>query len=150
MLLLGRRCWPASTAASWRTVHSASFRGIAPRRNPSFHDLAGDLKGLPAFKTRGEDVRVIYEPVEFYQTLLVSISNKSISLEVGLTEVERAASDLDGEAENLYRVFVYWQGGDRTCKFFVVYTALQLGNMLMILCYSRLKLCGQPLAKIQH
>lgn len=42
-------------------------------RNPSFHNLVGELSDkIPSFKTRGEEVRVIYEPREFYDTLLVS------------------------------------------------------------------------------
>ena len=40
-------------------------------RHPAFKLLAHDVKTLPRFRTRGRDVRIVYEPEDFYATLLV-------------------------------------------------------------------------------
>lgn len=53
----------------------SSWKIIRPR-HPAFADLGAALTSLPRFRTRGEDIRVIYEPTEFYRTLLVSSDSR--------------------------------------------------------------------------
>lgn len=77
VMLLGRLssrrvACPASSASSWRTVSQLAPRVVRPR-HPAFLDQNASLSGLPEFRTRGDDVRVIYEPTEFYTTLLVRL-----------------------------------------------------------------------------
>jgi hypothetical protein len=71
-----RQLSPTSSAASWRLIHHA--HAVAPLivrpRHPAFQDLSSSLQALPEFRTRGDDVRVIYEPTDFYATLLVRSS----------------------------------------------------------------------------
>ena len=68
---------PIAPAASQFEFQRRSFAGKAWRivrpRHPAFADLGAALTDLPRFRTRGEDVRVLYEPAEFYEALLVSL-----------------------------------------------------------------------------
>ncbi|BGP36216.1 CDP-diacylglycerol--glycerol-3-phosphate 3-phosphatidyltransferase [Rhodotorula kratochvilovae] len=88
-------------------VHpSRSYYASAPplhaefERHPAFVDLSSELAsaGLPAFAAHGETgVRVLYEPKEFYQTLLDKIRNARrrifiASLYVGKEEKELVAA----------------------------------------------------------
>ncbi|KAK4705960.1 hypothetical protein P7C70_g250, partial [Phenoliferia sp. Uapishka_3] len=62
-------------------------------RHPAFRVLAGELASLPEFKTRGRDVRILYDPADFYSTLLHRIANARrrifiASLYVGKEETE--------------------------------------------------------------
>ena len=58
-----------------RSIQRRAFAGKAWRivrpRHPAFADLGAALTDLPRFRTRGEDVNVLYEPAEFYEALLV-------------------------------------------------------------------------------
>lgn len=75
-----------SSAQSWivrscpytgGSVGRATLRPAAEfERHPAFRQLDRDLDeaGVPCFPARGEDVRVLNDPSEFYQTLLVSLS----------------------------------------------------------------------------
>lgn len=53
-----------------RSFAGGAWRIVRPR-HPAFADLGAALTDLPRFRTRGEDVRVLYEPSEFYEALLV-------------------------------------------------------------------------------
>ncbi|KAL8279179.1 hypothetical protein RQP46_008435 [Phenoliferia psychrophenolica] len=62
-------------------------------RHPAFKLLSSDVKTLPRFRTRGRDVRIVYEPEDFYATLLHRIANARrriffASLYVGKEEKE--------------------------------------------------------------
>lgn len=55
-----------------RLVHGG--RLLEQPRHPAFQDLSDSLVQLPEFPARADDVRIIYSPKDFYQTLLVSLS----------------------------------------------------------------------------
>lgn len=62
---------PPPCPACWtQALHHSAWRIVRPR-HPAFADLGAALTELPRFRTRGEAVRVLYEPREFYETLLV-------------------------------------------------------------------------------
>lgn len=60
-------------------TRNASTRAVRPDpapslRHPAFQDLEDRLGRLPCFRARAHDcVKVLYEPQEFYQSLLVSV-----------------------------------------------------------------------------
>lgn len=83
-----RRLRPSpARLGSWWIVRSCPYTGssvgratLRPaaefERHPAFRQLDRDLDeaGVPCFPARGEDVRVLQDPSEFYQTLLVRLS----------------------------------------------------------------------------
>ncbi|GAA5999906.1 CDP-diacylglycerol--glycerol-3-phosphate 3-phosphatidyltransferase [Rhodotorula paludigena] len=104
------------TPSAWRVVFAARrhYYARAPplhaefERHPAFADLSSqlDAAGLPAFATHGKGgVRVLYEPKEFYQTLLdkVRTAQRRIfiaSLYVGKEEKELVAALHDALRRN--------------------------------------------------
>ncbi|KAI5480805.1 CDP-diacylglycerol-glycerol-3-phosphate 3-phosphatidyltransferase [Pseudohyphozyma bogoriensis] len=91
--------------SSWRTVQSSAplaLAGAPPssrtiqieRRHPAFNDLAGHLTSLPSFWTRGRDVKILYEPKEFYQTLLAKIKAAKHRIFIASLYVGKAESEL--------------------------------------------------------
>lgn len=74
-MLLRRLASPArlDLARSARAASTAGRPASEFARHPSFLELEETLDqgGLPCFPTRGENVRVLYEPAAFYRTLLV-------------------------------------------------------------------------------
>ncbi|SCZ89770.1 BZ3500_MvSof-1268-A1-R1_Chr1-3g01568 [Microbotryum saponariae] len=70
---------PSVAAVRRRPVYTATAPSHSPRRggvarHPAFEDLSIELKDLPEFPTRAEQVRILNEPSQFYQTLLHHIS----------------------------------------------------------------------------
>jgi CDP-diacylglycerol--glycerol-3-phosphate 3-phosphatidyltransferase len=62
-------------------------------RHPAFDDLATSLVSLPEFRTRGADVHIIYEPSEFYKTLLVRLPAPVIGTRSEPFNVQRRISE---------------------------------------------------------
>lgn len=62
---------PWATLARQQLQPFSSRRTPLPR-HPAYENLAESLQQLPHFRTRAEDVRVLNEPAQFYQTLIVS------------------------------------------------------------------------------
>ncbi|CDR47358.1 RHTO0S14e02520g1_1 [Rhodotorula toruloides] len=100
-MLLRRLASPArlDLARSARAASTAGRPASEFARHPSFLELEETLDqgGLPCFPTRGENVRVLYEPAAFYRTLLdkVAKARKRIfiaSLYVGKEEKELVAA----------------------------------------------------------
>lgn len=67
-----RQLSPVVSPLAWRVFHLAARNADIEHRHPAFEDFATDLRSLPAFWTRGKDVKVLYQPKEFYAALLVS------------------------------------------------------------------------------
>ncbi|KDE02390.1 hypothetical protein MVLG_07049 [Microbotryum lychnidis-dioicae p1A1 Lamole] len=70
---------PSVAAVRRRPVFTATAPSHSPRRggvarHPAFEDLSIELQDLPEFPTRAEQVRILNEPSQFYQTLLHHIS----------------------------------------------------------------------------
>ncbi|SGY17357.1 BQ5605_C015g07759 [Microbotryum silenes-dioicae] len=70
---------PSIAAVRRRPVFTATAPSHSPRRggvarHPAFEDLSIELQDLPEFPTRAEQVRILNEPSQFYQTLLHHIS----------------------------------------------------------------------------
>ncbi|GAA5912159.1 hypothetical protein JCM6882_003070 [Rhodosporidiobolus microsporus] len=95
-------CRPARVllrASLRRAVHSSPAH-VPPEhlRHPAFRETEDNLAALPCFPTRGrEHVRVLYEPSEFYATLLDRIKHARrrifiASLYVGKEETELIAA----------------------------------------------------------
>lgn len=105
----------APTAVPCPACWSRTFRSppvTLEHRHPAFKVLASELATLPSFRTRGRDVRILYEPSDFYATLLVSCYGWEAAGRRELTRTHVAAPDRERSAAHLHRVTVRWQGGD--------------------------------------
>jgi len=70
MNLSRRICFNTVRSYSHKSGNSAHPDHLS---HPAFSDLETSLAPLPCFRTRAEScVKVLYEPQEFYQRLLVS------------------------------------------------------------------------------
>ena len=75
-------------------TRNASTRAVRPDpapslRHPAFQDLEDRLGRLPCFRARAHDcVKVLYEPQEFYQSLLVSVHLALSTFNICLSHLE--------------------------------------------------------------
>ena len=60
-----------STSTSSAQGSSSSFRRAVEPRHPAYDTLDTRLAAVPQFRTRGENVDVLFEPTQFYERLLV-------------------------------------------------------------------------------
>lgn len=84
-------------------------------RHPAFQDLEERLSPLPCFRTRAEHcVKVLYEPSEFYQSLLVSaLSTFNIRPFLFVTHVlARTGQDQECKEENIHCIPLRRKGGN--------------------------------------
>lgn len=83
-------------------------------RHPAFQDLEERLSPLPCFRTRAEHcVKVLYEPREFYQSLLVSLSTFNIRPFLFVTHVlARTGQDQECKEENIHSIPLRRKGGN--------------------------------------
>lgn len=78
LLRLGTRriASPSPCVACWRRSFWTPPATLE-HRHPAFKHFAENLAPLPEFRTRGRDVRILYDPADFYQSLLVRLELRS-------------------------------------------------------------------------